>query len=536
MYLSADLFRAKAFSILIALYVIYYNIRMRKKLNILFVASEASPFAKEGGLGDMVGALSATLWKMGHNVILVIPRYRRIDRARLGLRQVPGSLGVPIETMGTLWCRVFEGEMPGSGMPAYFVDYQKFYERDGGLYNDPNGNAYKDNDIRYVFLSKAALQLCKMIHFRPDMIHVHDWHTSIIPVFLDTIYKNDPVLGDSATLLTIHNMQYQGNFQKRLMEVLGIGWEHFHYLDLEFYDKVNLLKGGIYHSTLINTVSPTYAKEIQTPEYGWRLDGVVRDRAKDFCGILNGVDYDEWNPGSDTNTAANYSENDLSGKVTCKKDLQKTFGLPTRGGVPLIGMVSRLVYQKGIDALAEAIHQILSYNIQFVLLGSGESWAHSYFRGLPKRYPKKFACYLGYDDALAHKIKAGADFFFMPSHFEPCGLSQMYSLRYGTLPIVRATGGLNDTVEDFNKKTLGGTGFKFTDLTTDTICNTIERAIDTYTTDKEAMETLIRRAMQKRFRWEDSAKRYEELYYLAVRKRIGGEGFRKKIRNKRNIK
>ena len=194
----------------------------------------------------------------------------------------------------------------------------------------------------------------------------------------------------------------------------------------------------------------------------------------------------------------------------------------------MIGMVSRLVYQKGIDALAEAIHRILSYNIQYVLLGSGESWAHSYFRGLPKRYPKKFACYLGYDDVLAHKIKAGADFFFMPSHFEPCGLSQMYSLRYGTLPIVRATGGLNDTVEDFNEKTLGGTGFKFTDLITDTICNTIERAITTYNTNKGAMETLIRRAMQKRFRWEDSAKRYEELYYLAMRKRISGDGLKKR--------
>lgn len=501
---------------------------MRKKLNILFVSSEASPFAKEGGLGDMVGALSATLWKMGHNVSIVIPRYSRIDITRLGLRQVQGSLGVPMKIMGTLRCHVFEGEMPSSGMPAYFVDYQKFYERKGNLYNDPKGKGYKDNDIRYIFLSKAALQLCKMIHFRPDMIHVHDWHTSIIPVFLNTIYKNDPLFGNSATILTIHNMQYQGNFNKRLMEVLGIGWEHFNYLDLEFYDKVNLLKGGIYHSTLINTVSPTYAKEIQTPEYGWGLDGVVRDRTKDFYGILNGVDYDEWNPESDPNIAANYSESDLSGKATCKKDLQKTFGLPARAGIPLIGMVSRLVYQKGIDAFAEAIPQILSYNIQFVLLGSGESWAHSYFRGLPKRYPKKFACYLGYDEVLAHKIKSGADFLFMPSHFEPCGLSQMYSLRYGTLPIVRATGGLNDTVEDFNERTLQGTGFKFTDLITDTIYNTIERAINTYNTNEAAMETLIRRAMQKRFKWEDTAKKYEELYYLAVRKQMSSDRFKKR--------
>lgn len=501
---------------------------MRKKLNILFVASEASPFAKEGGLGDMVGALSPTLSKMGHNVIVVIPRYHGIDRARLGLRQVPGYLSVPMGIMGTLWCRVFEGEMPGSGMPAYFVDYQQFYERDGSLYNDSTGHAYKDNDVRYVFLSKAALQLSKMMHFSPDMIHVHDWHTSIIPVFLDTIYRNDPVLGNSATLLTIHNMQYQGNFPKKLMEVLGIGWKHFNYLDLEFYDKVNLLKGGIYHSTLVNTVSPTYAKEIQTPKYGWGLDGVVRDRAKDFYGILNGVDYDEWNPESDSNIAANYSEHDLSGKITCKKDLQKTFGLPARQGVPLIGMVSRLVYQKGIDALAQSIHRILSYNIQFVLLGSGESWAHSYFRGLPKRYPKKFACCLGYDNVLAHKITAGADFFFMPSHFEPCGLSQMYSLRYGTLPMVRATGGLNDTVEDFDEKILGGTGFKFADLFTDTICNAIERAINTYTSNNEAMETLIKRAMQKRFRWEDSAKRYEKLYYLAIKKCMGSDGFKKR--------
>lgn len=498
---------------------------MGKKLNILFVASESTPFAKEGGLGDVVGALSTTLRRIGHDVRVVIPRYYRIDKARLGLKQVKRSLGVPMGIIGTLWCAVFERRMPVSGVPIYFIEHKQFFERNGSLYNEPNGNAYGDNDFRYVFLSRAALELCKMINFRPDVIHVHDWHTAIIPVFLNTIYKNDPLLGNSATLLTIHNMQHQGNFHKRLMDVLEIGLDHFNYLDMEFYDRVNLLKGGIYHSTLINTVSPTYAKEIQTPEYGWGLDGVVRDRAKDFYGILNGVDYHEWNPESDPYIAAHYSEDDLSGKFVCKKDLQKTFGLPISGGVPILGMVSRLVYQKGIDVLAEAIHRILSYNIQFVLLGSGESWAHLYFRDLPKRYPKKFVCNIGYDDALAHKIKAGADFFFMPSRFEPCGLSQMYSLRYGTLPIVRATGGLNDTVEDFDERTLRGTGFKFNDLITDTICNTIKWAIYTYCTNEEAIKTLIRRAMRKRFRWEDSAKRYEELYYLAIKKHMGDNRF-----------
>mgnify|MGYP001040866145 CR=1 FL=1 len=501
---------------------------MRNKLNILFVASEATPFAKEGGLGDVVGALSTTLWRMGHNVRVVIPRYSIIDKARLGLKQLRRSLGVPMGIMGTLWRAVLEGRMPGSGVPIYFIEHEKFFERNGSLYNEPSGNAYGDNDIRYIFLSRAALELCTMINFRPDVIHVHDWHTAVISVFLNTTaYKDDPLLGNSATLLTIHNMQHQGNFHKRLMEVLGIGWEHFNYSELEFYDRVNLLKGGIYHSTLINTVSPTYAKEIKTSEYGWGLDGVIRDRAKDFYGILNGADYDEWNPESDPYIAANYTEDDLSGKFICKKDLQKTFELPINGSVPIIGMVCRLVYQKGIDVLADAIHRILSYNIQFVLLGSGESWAHLYFRDLAKRYPKKFACYIGYDNALSHKIKAGADFFFMPSRFEPCGLSQMYSMRYGTLPIVRATGGLNDTIEDFNERTLRGTGFKFNDLITDTICNRIESAIYTYHTNKEAIKTLIRRAMQKRFRWEDSAKRYEELYYLAIKKRMNDNRFRK---------
>lgn len=494
---------------------------MKKKLKVLIVASEAAPFAKEGGLGDAVGALPRFLKKMGHNVRVVLPRYYRIDKKKHGLKHMSGSLGVPMGILGTLWGAVFESKMPGPDAPIYFVEYEQFYGRTGNLYNAPDGHGYIDNNNRFVFLSRAALELCKMIKFKPDIIHVHDWHTAIIPVYLNTIYRYDTFFKDTVTLLTIHNIQYQGDFNKELMHVLEVGWEHFNFLELESYGKINLLKGGIYHATLINTVSPTYAREIQTPEFGYGLQDIVKDRASDLNGILNGVDYKEWDPETDPLIAANYSENDMSGKAICKCDIQKTFGLPERADIPVIGMVSRLVNQKGIDILAKAMHRILAYKLQFVMLGTGEPWAHDYFKDIQHIYPDKFACHIGYNNSLAHKIEAGADFFLMPSRFEPCGLNQMYSLRYGTLPIVSATGGLNDSVANFNKSPLKGTGFKFSNLTEDSLCNAIARAIHTYYSRKDVIEILIKRAMQKRFTWGKSAKKYEETYCKAIKKRKG---------------
>ncbi|MCX8070632.1 MAG: glycogen synthase GlgA [Thermodesulfovibrionales bacterium] len=492
---------------------------MKKSLKILVVASEAAPFAKEGGLGDVVGTMPKYIKSLGHDIRIVMPRYYKVNKEALKLKQIGGPLGVPMGIIGTLWGGVFEGRLPNSEVPVYFIEYDKFFGREG-LYTQ-DGQGYLDNDNRFVFLSRGALELAKMINFKPDVIHVHDWQTAIIPVFINTIYRKDPLLGASATVLTIHNMQHQGNFYEGLMDVLAVGWEHFNYLELEAYNSVNLLKGGIYHSTLLTTVSKTYSEEIQTPEYGYRLEGVVRERAKDLYGILNGVDYDEWNPETDKYIKANYSEQDLSGKAICKSDLQQIMGLPIRDDVPIIGIVSRLVYQKGIDVLATAIYELLGFDIQMVMLGSGEPWAHFFFGKIAHDNPTKFAVKIGYDNSLAHKIEAGADFFLMPSRFEPCGLNQMFSLRYGTLPIVRATGGLNDTVENFNEQTIEGTGFKFYDLTPKALINTVGWAIHTYYNNKQAMSVLIKNAMAKRFTWDDSARQYEDLYYLAVKRKRG---------------
>ena len=490
---------------------------MQKKLKILICASEAVPFVKTGGLADVVGTLPKELAKLGHDVRVVIPRYYSIDKQKYGLKEIPGALGTPLGALGEIWCGVFEAKLPETDVPVYFIEHEDYFGRKG-IYNDDNGQGFMDNDNRFAFFSKACLQLCKKLDFYPDVIQANDWQTAAIPVFLNTDYKNDS-LGKASSILTIHNMQYQGEFYEGLMDVLGIGWEHFNFLELEFDNKVNLMKGGIYHSTLLTTVSEGYAREIQTPEYGWGLEGVVKERSADLYGILNGCDYNEWNPETDKFIKKNYSISDLSGKQECKRDLQKTFNLPVRDDVPVFGIVSRMVRQKGVDILAETIYKLFDFEAQFVLLGDGEIWSHFYFGDAAYKLPDKMGCYFGYNNKLAHKIEAGSDFFLMPSKFEPCGLNQIYSLRYGTLPLVRATGGLNDTVENFDEKTWEGTGFKFDDLNSESLFNTVGWAVYTYYNNKNAMKRLIENAMKKRFTWEESAKKYVEVYELAINKR-----------------
>jgi len=489
------------------------------------VAAEAVPFAKEGGLGDVMGSLPKFLAGRGHDVRVVMPRYDRVDQVKYNLTPVGGPLGVPMGSIGELWCAVFRGTFPGTDIPVYFIEYEHFFRRNG-IYNSEGGEAFTDNDQRFIFLSRASLQLCKMLDFKPDVISVHDWHMAPTPVFLNTIYRDDPFFARTTTVLTIHNMQHQGVFPRRVMDILGVGDEHFNIEELEFFGNVNLIKGGIFHASLLATVSPTYAMEIQTPEFGCGLEGVINKRHSDLHGILNGVDYDEWNPETDPFIAAHYSEHDLSGKALCKRDLQREFGLTENADVPVIGVVSRLVKQKGIDILAGAIHRLFGFDIQFVLLGTGEWWAHFFFNDLPRLYPGRFGCHIGYSDMLAHKIEAGADFFLMPSRFEPCGMNQMFSLRYGTLPIVSATGGLNDTVENFNEETLAGTGFKFHDLTPDSLFDTVEWAVRMFYTRKDLIEMLIKRAMTMRFTWDDAAEQYEKLFFHAMKLRIGEEGYR----------
>ena len=500
---------------------------MTRRLSILFSVSEAAPYVKEGGLGDVAGSLPRALKELGHDVRVVLPRYYRIDREKFGLKLLPGPLVVPMGIIGTMYCGVYEGRMPNSDVPIYFLEHEDFYGREGAYGTD--GEGFIDNDNRFVFLSRASLELCKMLDFTPDVVHAHDWHTAAVPVFVNTVYRNDPYLKEAATVLSIHNLQHQGNFYQGLMDVLGIGWEHFTFLGLEKNNETNLLKGGIYHATKISTVSEGYAREIQTPAFGWELDGVLRERAADIQGILNGVDYDEWNPETDTFITARYSVDDLSGKVLCKRDLQRTFGLPERPHVPLFGVITRLVKQKGVDVLAAAIHRILSLDLQVVLLGNGEPWAHFYFGDIAGLYPDKFGCCIGFSTPLAHQIEAGCDFFLMPSAFEPCGLNQMYSLRYGTLPVVRAVGGLNDSVENFDEGARTGTGFKFYDLNTGALFDTVGWAVHTWYHNKPGMAQLIRNAMARRFTWEQAAKKYEELYYQAVAQRLGTEEFTRRF-------
>ncbi|GFO69344.1 glycogen synthase 1 [Geomonas limicola] len=493
------------------------------RLNILITASEAVPFAKEGGLADVVGILPKFLKSQGHDVRVVMPRYYKVDRDKHQLRLLPGTLVVPMGIIGEMYCSVYEGRLPGSEVPIYFLEHEKFYGRDS-LYEVDN-KGYIDNDNRFIFLSRASLELCRMLDFAPDIVHAHDWHTAAVPVFMNTLYRHDHYLKEAASVLTIHNMQHQGSFYEGAMDVLGIGWQHFTYLGLEMDNQVNLLKGGIYHATVINTVSEGYAREMQTPEYGWGLEGVVRERSGELCGILNGVDYEEWNPEVDTLIPATYSAGDLSGKAVCKRELQRALGLPERAEVPLIGLVSRLVKQKGIDVLAEALPRLLEMDVQFVLLGAGEPWAHFYFGGMAANRPDRFACRIGYDNKLAHQIEAGCDFFLMPSAFEPCGLNQMFSLRYGTIPIVRATGGLDDSVHNLDSGNRTGTGFKFWALSAGALFDTVGWAVHTWYHDKEMIDVLRQNGMAERFTWDEAAKKYDHLYRHALQARLGATRF-----------
>ncbi len=493
---------------------------MADSLKVMIAASEVLPFAKTGGLADVAGVLPKVLKKMGHDVRVVMPRYYGVGVEKWNLKLLPAPLGVPMGIIGEMWCGVYEGRLPDSDVPIYFIDHEGFYGRDS-LYNEEDGSGFMDNDNRFVFLSRAALQLCKMLDFKADIVHANDWHTAAIPVMLNTLYKHDEHLGNAASILTIHNMQYQGEYYSGLMNVLDVGWEHFNFKELERFDQVNLLKGGITHATLFNTVSEGYAREMQTSEYGYGLEDTVRERNWALRGIINGCDYDEWNPSTDKFLAKNFDLGKMSGKKACKEELQKYFNLPINPDIPLFGVVSRLVDQKGTDVLAEAIYRILELDIQFVLLGSGDPWSHFFFGGIMNEYPQKFACKIGYDHALSHKIEAGCDFFVMPSRFEPCGLNQMYSLRYGTLPIVRATGGLDDTVENFNEYAQKGDGFKFYALDANSLFNTVGWATYTYYNNKKAISAMQKRAMEKRFTWEESARKYEEMYNEALKIKRG---------------
>lgn len=492
---------------------------MSEPLKIVMIASECVPFVKTGGLADVVGALPKALKEMGHEVHVILPKYQKIDTLRFGLKRLQDNMGVWMGEGQQEWCSVDVADL--EGVPVYFIESWKHFGRDG-IYNDANHRDYTDNARRFSFLSRAALQLCTDRNLKADIIHAHDWQTALACAYQKVWHWNNPIIGPAATILTIHNIQYQGLFGRDHYPYVGLRWENFTPDKFEDHGNINFLKGGIYFADMVNTVSPTYAYETRTSDLGEGMGHPLYMKGDRYIGILNGVDYADWNPETDPLIPAQYSREDLSGKAICKAELQRSFGLEMAPDMPIVGVVSRFADQKGLDLFYEAIHQAVNrMRVQFVVLGSGDKDLEWKYMQLPSLYPGRVGSFIGYDNTKAHWIEAGCDFFAMPSRFEPCGLNQLYSLRYGTLPIVRNTGGLADTVEQYDEQTGAGTGFKHEDNTPAAIADTIGWAVSTYYDRKHHLKAMIDRAMQRNFDWQRSAEAYVEMYRRAIREKEG---------------
>jgi len=484
-------------------------------MRILLASPEVVPFAKTGGLADVAGALPKAVAKRGHDVRVVLPKHRMVDAAKHGLQQILATLPVPVagrtETASIWQARI-------GPVPVYFIGHDGYFDREA-LYQTKEGD-YPDNAERFAFFSRAVIEMARTLDFVPDIFHCNDWQTGLIPTYLRTTFQTAHEFQACGVLFTVHNLGYQGLFGPEALTVANLGQELFTPFGIEFYGKVNFLKAGLVYSDLINTVSRKYSQEIQTEAFGHGLEGVLRSRARDVHGILNGIDYDEWHPGRDAFIAAKFSPNDLAGKSACKADLQRTFGLAERPGVPLLAVISRLAPQKGMDLVAEALDAMLALDSQFVLLGTGDAALHKAFEAAKGRHRSRIGLKLGFDVALSHKIEAGADMFLMPSRYEPCGLNQMYSLAYGTVPVVRATGGLDDTIQPFDPTTGKGTGFKFAGETSQALVETVQAAVAVYR-KPDQWRRLIRNGMACDFSWERSAREYEDLYRQIVTRRTG---------------
>lgn len=480
-------------------------------MKILFVTPEMAPFLKTGGLGDVAGALPQTFAALGHDVKTFMPWYGVLDEYAYPIRTVDWSATVPV---GKKNVSISVGTAFGlhSSLKHFFIDNEHYFERSAPYLDPSTGKDYPDNDERFIFFTRAVLETVKHLDWQPDIIHVHDWQSGLIPAYLKTVYADDPFFARTKTVLTIHNLAYQGVFEKERFANLNLPDELFlPTAPFEFYGKVNFLKAAIAFADKITTVSPTYAHEIQTEELGCGLHGVLRNRADDLVGILNGVDYSIWSPSRDTHIPFRYHINNLSGKRMNKVELLGKAGLPIREKVPLFGVISRLVDQKGFDLLQEIADDFFAENLQMVLLGTGEKTYHQFFIELEKHYPDKLRVYLTFDESLAHFIEAGADVFLMPSRFEPCGLNQMYSLKYGTVPLVRKVGGLADTVIDYDVETGEGTGFVFEEYSPEALLTTVKRAVNLYP-KRRAWTKLMKAGMRQDFSWERSARKYLQLF------------------------
>lgn len=459
-------------------------------MKIAVCASEVVPFAKTGGLADVAGALPLALEELNQEVIVVMPGYKAVQNSKIKIQKMKDG---------------FSYAVIGKNIKVYFIENDSYFNRDG-LYGDKNGD-HKDNLDRFCFYNRRTLELLKEINFKPDIIHVHDWQAALIPVYLKTIYEHDGFYKNTKTLLTIHNIGYQGLFPKEEFPKLGLDWGLFNMETLEFYGKINILKGGVVFSDLINTVSPTYSKEIQTKEFGFGLEGILNKRRQCLFGVLNGLDYSIWNPRTDKFIIEKFSIENLEVKYKNKEGLQKIYNLPAKKNIPLFGIVSRLAEQKGFDILSANIEKICHLDLQLVILGTGDLKYHVILEDIVKKYPKIVSLHLKFDDALAHKIYAGSDIFLMPSKYEPCGLGQMISLSYGTIPLVFKTGGLADTITKDN-------GFVFDNYKKEELVKTMEKAIRAFK-DKKEWAGLMQNAMQSNFSWNESAKKYLTLYEKA---------------------
>ena len=469
------------------------------------IASEVTPFAKTGGLADVIGTLSIALERLGHEVCIVAPAYRSVLQGDFCVREAGIMLSVPLSDQ-EVKATVLETTV-GKGVPVYLIRSDPYFDREF-LYGAPDGD-YTDNAERFVFFSRAALELLRR---KPvDIVHGHDWQAALAVVFLKTQASRYAETAAAKTVFTIHNLGFQGIFGPPAWPLLNLAAGYFTPQFLEFYGNISFLKGALLFADKITTVSPSYAREIMSAEQGFGLEGVLQQRAPDLIGILNGVDYHHWNPWTDPFLVCHYGEHSLTVKRDCKKALQRATGLQDKFNTPLIAMISRLTSQKGFDLIEESFDALLERDVQVVLLGAGEPRFEQFFRAAAARYPGRVAVEIGFNEALAHQIEAGADLFLMPSLYEPCGLNQMFSLKYGTIPIVRAVGGLKDTVQDYVAETPTGTGFVFQPYESEAMLDAVDRGLVVYR-NKKAWTALRRRAMAMDFSWDRSAKLYSNLY------------------------
>lgn len=476
------------------------------------VASEAVPFAKTGGLADVVGALPHALTALGHHVDVCMPRYRGVTVGRPD-RELVVRLGGLIAHAR---CHVAAHR----GVRTVFIEHPGYFDREY-LYGAV-GHDYVDNPERFAFLAQAALEWAVGADEPYDVLHAHDWQTGLVPVLLARMFTAHGMVRRLPTVFTIHNLAYQGIFDASWLPRLGLGWELMRIDAMEYWGRISYLKAGIVFSRLVTTVSPRYAQEIQTPELGFGFDGILRQRAGDLVGILNGIDYDQWNPERDPNIPKPYTANDLNGKQSAKRALLERYGLPASAdalALPVVGLIARMVDQKGFDLLAELADVLPRLGAAFVLLGSGERRYEDLWLGLAARYPDRIAVRIGFDEGLAHLIEAGADLFLMPSRFEPCGLNQLYSLRYGTVPVVHATGGLVDTVRNFDPDTGTGTGFTFDRYSPEALLGTLRWALGVFT-DQQAWRRIQLAGMEQDHSWAASARHYVEVYQRAATPRV----------------